>query len=122
MKKYQIDRTKGYPRFVIRKVHNGHIKFDHQLWIPDEPTDRLNGMRFAFGVYVEGSYSHPIKRLDMLGLWGSEKTYENCTYTEYGDDDYKLYSKLADQDDKLLAPDGYFRQYWWHPVDSDIEL
>jgi len=116
------ENMKHYPHFVIRKVCDGRIKFDNQLWEPQEKTDRINGMKFAFGVYVEGVYSHPIKRLDILGLWGSEETYRNSDYAEYGDEDYKIYSKLADEDDKLLAPDGFFRQYWWHPVESDIEL
>jgi len=112
----EVDMKK-YPHFIIRKITNGQIKFDHQVWEPKEKTNCLDGMKFAFGVYVEGVYSHPIKRLDMLGLWGSEKTYRNSDYTEYGDANYKIYSELSDQDTKLLAPDGYFRQYWWHPME-----
>jgi len=99
---------KSYPHCIIRKVRNGHIKFDNQLWEPREPTDRLDGMRLAFGVYVEGCYSHPMERLDILCLWGSEETYKTTSE--------KAYLESYDRDKMLLAPDGYLRQYWWHPT------
>ena len=98
---------KSYPRFVIRTVRNGQIRFDHQLWIPQEATDRLNGMRFVFGVYVEGSYTNPVKRLDLLCLWGSEAAYKAIDMEEY--------NREYDNEKQTLAPDGFLRQYWWHP-------
>ncbi len=105
-----VNRVKQYPHFVIRKVHNGYIKFDNQLWEPREATDRLNGMRFAFGVYAEGVYTHPIRRLDLLCLWGSEESYKAL--------DEKAYREARDREYPLLSPDGYLRQYWWHPIGS----
>ena len=114
------DQVKSYRHFIIRTVRNGRIKFDHQWWIPEESTERLNGMRFAFGVYVEGYYSHPVKRLDMLGLWGSEECYNSMPYDTEDSPEYEAYSTLADKDTELLAPDGFFRQYWWHPIEAGI--
>ena len=101
---------KGYPGFIFRTVRNGRIKFDKQFWGPDEPTNRLNGRRFAFGVYVEGRHSSSPKRLDMLCLWGSVKAYKAIRISD------EAYSKAFEEDVKLLAPGGYFGQYWWHPL------
>lgn len=101
------NKIKAYPRFVIRQVRNGRIKFDNQYWVPDEPTDRLNEQRFAFGVYVE-HYSRSTKRLDMLSLWGSEETYTALTDEEY--------NTARDKEKLILSPDGYLRQTWWRPV------
>lgn len=106
---------KSYPHFVIRKVRNGCIKFDNQWWIPQEITNRLNGLRFAFGVYVEGCYAHPVKRLDILCLWGSEEAYKAAGEVYNGADE-ESYNRVDEKDTKLLAPDGYLRQYWWHPI------
>ena len=101
---------KSYPHFILRTVRNGRIKFDNQWWLPQEPTDRLNGMRFAFGVYVEGCYSHPVKRLDTLCLWGSEEAYKASQ-----SENEELYNAEYEKEKPLLAPDGYLRQYWWNP-------
>ena len=102
---------KKYPGFILRTVRNGRIKFDNQWWIPGEPTNRLNGKRFAFGIYVEGCHSHPVKRLDLLCLWGSEAAYKaSCR----GDDE--LYNAEYEKDKLLLAPDGCLCQYWWEPA------
>ena len=65
-------------------------------------------MRFAFGVYVNGAYTHPVKRLDLLCLWGSEEAYKAS--------DRKAYNEACDREKPLLSPDGYLRQYWWHPM------
>jgi len=102
---------KSYPGFIMRKVRDGRIKFDNQWWIPQELTDRLNGMRFAFGVYVEGSHTHPVKRPDILCLWGSEEAYRT---SRRGDDE--AYLAECEKEKPLLAPDGYLRQHWWHPM------
>lgn len=102
---------RSYPGFVLRTVRNGRVRFDHQWWKPDEPTNRLDGKRFAFGVYVEGAYSHPVRRLDILDLWGSEAAYKSVN-------DDELYQRLCEEDSKLLAPDGYFRQGWWRPMEK----
>lgn len=99
---------KGYPRFILRTVRNGRIKFDNAWWQPIESTVRLDGLRFAFGVYVEGKHSSPVRRLDTLCLWGTEKAY-NAVNEE-------AYEKACEEEALLLAPDGYLRQYWWSPI------
>ncbi|KKN76937.1 hypothetical protein LCGC14_0365890 [marine sediment metagenome] len=104
---------KRYPHFILRTVHNGRIRFDNEWWIPQEPTDRLNGIRLAFGIYVEGVHTHPVKRLDILCLWGSEEAYHACQREE----DEKAFLDADNKSKMLLAPEGFFRQYWWHPVE-----
>lgn len=101
---------KKYPGFILRTVRDGHIKFDNQWWIPKEPTDRLDGRRFLFGIYVEGCYSHPVKRLDILCLWGSEESHRALQR-----EDEEAYNVEYEKEKPFLAPDGFLRQYWWHP-------
>ena len=101
---------KKYPRFILRTVRNGHIKFDNQRWIADEPASRLDGKRFAFSVYVEGYYSHPVKRLDLLYLWGSEASFKASQR-----EDEDAFNAEYEKEKPLLAPDGFLRQSWWHP-------
>ena len=105
---------KSYSSFIFRTVRNGRIKFDKLLWEPSEPTNRLDGKRFAFGVYVEGNYSDPVRMLDILCLWGSVAAYEALNISQ------EEYLKVDGEDSKLLAPDGYLRQYWWGPVPSEL--
>ena len=104
---------KSYPRFIFRTIHSGRIKFDKLLWEPDEPTSRLDGRRFAFGVYAEGPHSNPVRRLDMLCLWSSVEAYKAVNKSE------EAYDEADAKDTELLAPDGYFRQYWWTPIRED---
>ena len=108
------DEMKSYPRFVMRTVRNGRIRFDNQWWKPKEPTNRLNGYRFAFGVYVEGSYKKPTKRLDILNLWGTEEAYNSV---DKSDDEIE---KAWKRNDELLSTDGYLRQEWWEPVPRGV--
>ena len=101
---------KKYPSFVLRRVKSGRIKFDGILWEPQEPTNRLDGLRFAFGVYVEGRLSSPVRRLETLCLWGTERAYRASRESE------EAFDRACAEESPLLSPDGYLRQYWWHPV------
>lgn len=101
---------KKYPHFFIRTVRNGKIRFDKRLWEPQEPTERLDGKRFAFGTYPSAD---GIK--DLLCLWGSEAAYREIGTTC---DNEELIDKHWENDYELLAPDGFFRQYWWELVKS----
>lgn len=61
-------------RFVIRTIRNGSVKIFGKTFVPDEKWmkygGRLDGLRFAFGLYydVDG-------RKDLVNLWGTKAEY-----------------------------------------------
>lgn len=108
-------KTVSYPRFFFRTVKDGKIKFDGRLWDPKTSTDRLDNKRFAFGTYKD--YKNGKGILDSLCLWGTEEEFK-ATSKALGEDDLDTpeYNQLVDASKKILAPDGCYRQYWWHPI------
>jgi hypothetical protein len=63
-------------RFVIRKIKNGQVKIFGRIFIPDEIwmkyDGRLDGLKYAFGLYSDGG-----KYLPFVNLWGPEQNYKN---------------------------------------------
>lgn len=62
--------------FVLRTIKNGRVKIDGEYFYPEkrwkEYDGRLDGMRYAFGLYWTG-----YQRQDYVTLWGSEKVFNS---------------------------------------------
>lgn len=96
------------PRFVLRTIHNGHIRLFGRIWAPhrDPCPERFNGLRAAFGCYW-GPVNQQVGRgrydkyglMDAISLWGSEQAYR-------GEDDWP----------GPFCEDGHFKWEWWKPV------
>ena len=60
--------------FVLRTIRNGQVKINGLIFRPDkrwlEYDGRLDGMRYAFGLYWRGDEMEPFAE-----LWGTEETY-----------------------------------------------
>lgn len=87
-------------RFAIRTIRDGRVKINGVWFAPSEqwqPYDgRLNGMRYAFGLYYRETWDPRF-----VCLWGSEENYHSDSAEfEYG-------PELAD---------GGFPWYWWNAV------
>jgi len=65
------------PRFVIRTIRDGTVLINGKVFRPDPrwlPYDgRLDGTRWAFGLYWHGS-----EMLPFVELWGTEEDYKMC--------------------------------------------
>ncbi len=62
-------------RFVLRTIKNGSVTINGKTFKPDEQwmkyDGRLDGMRYAFGLYYTGDKWED----KFVNLWGSEKAY-----------------------------------------------
>ena len=73
-------------RFVIRTIKNGQVKILGRIFKPTnkwlEYDGRLDGQRWAFGLYWRGD-----EQLPFVALWGTKEAYvaayEEETWTEY---------------------------------------
>ena len=75
-------------RFVIRTIKNGQVKIYGRVFKPSEQwleyDGRLDGQRWAFGLYWNGD-----KMLDFVELWGTEEAY----IAAYKDETWEAYCK-----------------------------
>ncbi len=64
------------PRFAIRTIRNGRVKIFHRWFEPSEQwreyDGRLEGLRYAFGLYYSDDVMEPY-----VYLWGSEEQYHD---------------------------------------------
>ena len=94
------------PRFALRTIRNGRVKLFGREYAPSERhmkyDGRLDGLRFAFGLYYVG-----MERELHASLWGTERAF-----------------KAADEDTDWPGPhcvDGSFPWDWWYPVGNPSE-
>ncbi len=84
------------PRMVIRTISYGRVKIKHKWFYPSndhkEYDGRLDGRRYAFGLYYTGD-----KIDNHISLWGSEEMY-NDIKAGYGPE----------------LVDGAFPWMWWY--------
>lgn len=88
-------------RFHIRTIKNGQVKILGHYYHPDNThmqyDGRLDGMRYAFGLYRIGDEDDKLE--PFVCLWGTEKAYRSECHTDwYGPE----------------CIDGHFYWYWWH--------
>lgn len=93
------DRKTAHRRFVLRTIHDGHVRINGKTYAPNDQhlayDGRLDGMRFAFGLY-DG--------FPFVSLWGTERTYNS-----------------DDPDADWPGPqcvDGGFPWLWWRAAAS----
>ena len=90
----------GKRRFVIRTIKNGQVKILGKVYHPNshymEYDGRLDGMRYAFGLY----YDCKGELEEFVSLCGAEKAYKAP-----GDED-------IDWPDPECV-DGYYHWAWW---------
>jgi hypothetical protein len=71
----------GMKRLVIRTIRNGRVKINGRVFVPDQRymayDGRLDGMRYAFGLYATSEILKPF-----VSLWGSEKEFRGDKNTE----------------------------------------
>ncbi len=71
-------------RFVIRKIKDGRVKIFGKYFYPDDRfmkyDGRLDGMRYAFGLYWTRTKSGWI--IDGINLWGTEEVYKAAPYKQ----------------------------------------
>ena len=83
--------------WAIRTIRHGRVKVGGQSYTPSSQhlvyDGRLDGKRFAFGRYRDGSSGYR----PFLSLWGSEMEYRTGTLTDDGPE----------------VVDGYLPWHWW---------
>lgn len=98
-------------RICYRTIRGNKVKILGKILRCKKLTKgELDGKRFAFVVYLD---EHWDKR-GLACLWGTErlaKTRENRISADE-------FEKLFWEDDKLLAPNGYFNWYWWEALQA----
>jgi hypothetical protein len=91
--------------FVIRTIRNGQVKINGRIFRPDnlwmEYDGRLDGMRYAFGLYWEGD-----TMLEFAGLWGSEEAYKAAS-------DEGAWEKYCGEHPQDLEPEVVDAYYPW---------
>jgi len=68
---------KRFVRFVIRTIRNGRVKINRKWFYPDEQwmkyDGRLDGMRFAFALYMKPQIE--IEYEEFVALHSTERSY-----------------------------------------------
>ena len=89
--------------FVLRTIVDGKVQIDGKVFVPSsrfmEYDGRLNGMRYAFGLYWCSDELEPY-----VSLWGTEEAYRAVGAPEYDDMEWPGPD----------AVDGYFPWAWWY--------
>ncbi len=84
------------PRMLVRTISYGRVKILHRWYHPSEQymkyDGRLDGRRYAFGLYYVGDQLQ-----DHVSLWGSEEMYNDIN-AGYGPE----------------LVDGAFPWQWWY--------
>lgn len=105
------------PRFVIRTIKNGRAKILHQYFVPDSRftkyDGRLNGMRYAFGLYWQPCRDRDEWENYMCALWGTEEAYRAIGNTISEEDYDKITDYYWQPEQMPELVDGYFPWYFW---------
>jgi hypothetical protein len=93
----------------IRTVRNNEVRIlGHVLVSKELNNHELDGKRFAFMPYRNLDKTSGFDANGLTALWGTEKLYRASLESE------DAYSKECEEGEKLLAPDGKIRWYFWH--------
>lgn len=96
-------------RFVIRTIRNGRVRIAGREYAPSgkhEYDGRLDGMRYAFGVYPDD--------VPLIGLWGTEAAYL-ATRRNAPREAQERYER-GELDGPEVADDGSLPWYFWQEV------
>ena len=100
------------PRFAIRTIRNGRVKIFHRWFEPQEKWEeydgRLEGLRYAFGLYYNPHYPYvnPTESMEpYVYLWGSEEQYHD--------------PELLDFRGPEITKDGGLPWIFWNEVEDD---
>lgn len=89
--------------FVLRTIRHGQVRIDGRVFKPSgkfmEYDGRLDGMRWAFGLYWRGDEMEPF-----VELWGTEEAYRAAGSLEHDDMEWP----------ESDAVDGYFPWTFWY--------
>lgn len=95
-------------RFVIRTIKDGQVKIFGRIFKPStrwlQYDGRLDGTRWAFGLYWNGDIQLPF-----VGLWGTEEAY----LAAYEEGTWRDYCET-----RFLAPDMVYSEElknWYYP-------